>query len=297
MSNTEQKTEISCTSLSGYAAMGIAVGLVVLGLVLLVVSGVLTIVALLAAMFFATGLYSLQPKEAMVITLFGKYVGTDRSEGLRWVNPFKSKQKISVRARNSTVPVIKVNDKRGNPIEISAAIVWKVRDTAKALFEVDSYERYVNIQAESGLRHLASQYAYDEEDKKDDDQQPVHVITLRASMDEVAATLKKELQERFAESGVEVVDAKLTHLAYAPEIAHVMLRRQQAEAIISARRKIVDGAVGMVELALKELKDRNIVDLDTDAERKISMVNNMLVVLCADKDVQPVANTASLYSS
>lgn len=235
------------------------------------------------------GLFMLQPNEAAILTLFGKYIGTDRSEGLRWAFPLYTKRRLSLRARNFNAPTLKVNDKRGNPVEISAAVVWRVRDTAQALFEVDDFERYVQIQAEAALRHLASQYAYDEGEDL-----PEGETTLRAGMDVVAEALKVELQARFEAAGVETLDAKLTHLAYAAEIAQVMLRRQQAEAIISARAKIVHGAVSMVEAALHGLAARGIVELD--AERKAAMVSNLLVVLCSDKDVQPIINTGTLYN-
>jgi regulator of protease activity HflC (stomatin/prohibitin superfamily) len=236
-----------------------------------------------------TGLFMLQPNESAILTLFGKYIGTDRSEGLRWAFPLYVKRRLSLRARNFNAPTLKVNDKRGNPVEISAAIVWRVRDTAQAVFEVDDFERYVSIQAEAALRHLASQYAYDEGEDLPDGE-----TTLRAGMDVVADALKCELQARFEAAGVEVLDAKLTHLAYAAEIAQVMLRRQQAEAIISARAKIVHGAVSMVEAALKGLSERGIVELDD--ERKAAMVSNLLVVLCSDKETQPIINTGTLYN-
>ncbi|MES2318824.1 MAG: SPFH domain-containing protein [Pseudomonadota bacterium] len=236
-----------------------------------------------------SGLFMLQPNESAILTLFGKYIGTDRSEGLRWAFPLYNKRRLSLRARNFTAPTLKVNDKRGNPVEISAAVVWRVRDTAQAVFEVDDFERYVSIQAEAALRHLASQYAYDEGEDLPDGE-----TTLRAGMDVVADALKVELQARFEAAGVEALDAKLTHLAYAAEIAQVMLRRQQAEAIISARAKIVHGAVSMVEAALKGLAERGIVELDD--ERKAAMVSNLLVVLCSDKETQPIINTGTLYN-
>jgi regulator of protease activity HflC (stomatin/prohibitin superfamily) len=235
------------------------------------------------------GLYMLQPNEGIILTLFGNYMGTDRSEGLRWTNPLQAGQKISLRARNLNTPPLKVNDKRGNPVEIGAAIVWRIRDTAQAVFEIDDYTRFVTIQSEASIRHLATLYAYDSGDDLDGDE-----TTLRAGLDVVADALKAELNQRFESAGVEVLDAKLTHLAYAPEIAQVMLRRQQAVAIVSARHQIVAGAVGMVEAALKGLSERNLVDLDD--ERKAAMVSNLLVVLCSDKDVQPVINTGTLYT-
>jgi regulator of protease activity HflC (stomatin/prohibitin superfamily) len=238
------------------------------------------------------GLYMLQPNTAAILSLFGAYRGTDRSEGLRWANPLLVKRTISLRARNLNMPTLKVNDKRGNPVEIAAAVVWQVDDTAQAVYEVDDYERYVGVQAETALRHMASRYAYDGGDTEvaGTATEP----TLRGSIDEVGQALMAELQERFAAAGVVVRDAKLTHLAYAPEIAQVMLRRQQAEAIISARSKIVLGAVTMVEAALKGLSERSIVELDD--ERKAAMVSNLLVVLCSDKDAQPIINTGTLYN-
>jgi regulator of protease activity HflC (stomatin/prohibitin superfamily) len=235
-----------------------------------------------------TGLYMLQPNEAAILLLFGEYKGTDRSEGLRWANPFFKKQKISLRAHNLASDRLKVNDKRGNPIEIAAAIVWRVRDTAQASFDVEDYVEYVRIQAEAAVRHLASSYAYDEGED-------LHTgeITLRAGQDLVAQSLVRELTDRFDQAGIVVEDAKLTHLAYAPEIAQVMLRRQQAEAIIAARSKIVHGAVSMVEMALKGLSERDIVHLDD--ERRAAMVSNLLVVLCSEGEAQPVINTGTLY--
>ena len=239
--------------------------------------------------FALVGLYMLQPREGAILTLFGQYRGTDRSEGLRWANPLYAKRKISLRARNLNTPTLKVNDKRGNPVEIGVVVVWRVLDTARAVFDVDDFERFVNVQAEAAVRHLAAHYAYDHGDEGGADE-----ITLRGAGDTVAATLKAELEARFEPAGVEVLDAKLSHLAYAPEIAQVMLRRQQAEAIISARSKIVYGAVSMVESALKGLSEREIVHLDD--ERKAAMVSNLLVVLCSDNDAQPVINAGTLYS-
>jgi len=292
----EFRTETAANSHSGALAVTLAlIGLA--GGAALVISTVnlgpwallpglaLVLVGILAL----AGLYMQQPNEARILTLFGRYCGSDRREGLRWANPLMLKRKISLRSRNFNAPTLKVNDKRGNPVEISAAVVWRVRDTARAVFEVDDFEVYVRIQAEAAIRHLAAQFAYDEGDD-------IHSgeITLRAGQDEVAAALVKQLQERFGDAGVEVQDAKITHLAYAPEIAQVMLRRQQAEAIISARKKIVIGAVSMVEEALKGLSERAIVQLDD--ERKAAMVSNLLVVLCSDKETQPIINTGTLYN-
>ncbi len=231
------------------------------------------------------GFFTIEPNEAMVLLLFGKYIGTEKSTGFKWCNPFYSKKKISLRARNFDGQKLKVNDKKGNPIEISAVVVWRVRDTAQAMFDVDNYVEYVHVQAESALRHMATSFAYDDTDGEE--------VTLRASQEEVSEALKKEIQERVLAAGVHVDEAKINHLAYAPEIAHAMLQRQQAEAIIAARTKIVEGAVSMVEMALEKLKDHNIVDLDED--KKATMVSNLLVVLCSDKSTQPIVNTGSIY--
>lgn len=247
------------------------------------------LLALPLLVFMLPGFYMLAPNEAALLTLFGRYQGTDRGLGLRWMQPFLMKRRLSLRARNLNTPTLKVNDLRGNPIEIGAAVVWSVHDTAQAAYDVDDFERYVHVQAETALRHLASQYPYDEGEA-------AHgaVTTLRGGMDEVSMALRDELQARFATAGVQVQDARLTHLAYAPEIAQVMLRRQQAEAIVAARHKIVQGAVGMVEAALLGLSERNLVVLDD--ERKAAMVSNLLVVLCADREVTPVVNAGTLYN-
>lgn len=238
------------------------------------------------------GLYMLQPNQAALLTFFGSYRGTDRHDGLRWANPFFSKRKLSVRARNFNSEKLKVNDLRGNPIEIAAAIVWRIDDTARAAFDVEDYEAYVLTQAEAAVRHLASRYAYDNLD--DAGSGAPAETTLRSATEEVATALRSELTDRFAQAGIVVVDAKLTHLAYAPEIAGTMLRRQQAEAVVAARAKIVQGAVEMVEHALKGLQERGLVELDD--ERKAAMVSNLLVVLCSDRDATPVVNTGTLYN-
>jgi hypothetical protein len=285
--------EIERSSASGYLWIAIGLGLIAAGIFLVVrpaglaglAAGVISIVA---GAFLLAGLYMLQPNEAAILLLFGEYKGTDRTEGLRWANPFYRKQKISLRAHNLASERLKVNDKRGNPIEIAAAIVWRVRNTAQAVFDVENYEEYVRIQAEAAVRHLASSYAYDEGEDLHEGE-----ITLRAGQDRVAQSLIRELTERFDAAGIVIEDAKLTHLAYAPEIAQVMLRRQQAEAIIAARSKIVHGAVSMVEMALKGLSERDIVHLDD--ERRAAMVSNLLVVLCAESEAQPVINTGTLY--
>jgi regulator of protease activity HflC (stomatin/prohibitin superfamily) len=297
MNASHTRREKAFSSANGYLAACAGI-LFLLGAAYLFKTGIETpdglfllgaVAAGLAGLLCLTGLFMLQPNESAILTLFGKYIGTDRSEGLRWAFPLYVKRRLSLRARNFNAPTLKVNDKRGNPVEISAAVVWRVRDTAQAVFEVDDFERYVSIQAEAALRHLASQYAYDEGEDL-----PQGETTLRAGMDVVADALKTELQARFEAAGVEVLDAKLTHLAYAAEIAQVMLRRQQAEAIISARSKIVHGAVSMVEAALKGLSERGIVELDD--ERKAAMVSNLLVVLCSDKETQPIINTGTLYN-
>ncbi len=249
--------------------------------------GLYTVLSVPLAFLFK-GFFTLQPKEAAVLTLFGAYRGTVKESGLRWTNPFFTRSKISLRTRNLTGETLKVNDKRGNPVEIGAVIVWRVEDTARASFDVEDYESFVRIQSESAVRHLASLYAYDEGDNEAPE------TTLRSGIDEVSRALRSELQERIGMAGVLIEETKLTHLAYAPEIAGAMLRRQQAEAIISARRKIVHGAVSMVEMALKDLSDKQVVHLDD--ERKASMVSNLLVVLCAEREAQPVVNTGTLYN-
>ena len=252
----------------------------------------LLVLGVLTGAWCLAGLYMLQPNQAALMTLFGSYRGTDRGDGLRWANPFYVKKKVSVRARNFNSEKLKVNDLRGNPIEIAAAIVWRIEDTAQATFDVDNFEAYVLTQAESAVRHLALSYAYDNIDEPAAG--AAREITLRSGTDEVASALRGELQARFALAGIVVVDAKLTHLAYAPEIAGTMLRRQQAEAIIAARSKIVHGAVGMVEMALNGLAERGLLHLDD--ERKAAMVSNLLVVLCSDHDATPVVNTGTLYN-
>lgn len=258
---------------------GLRIGTFVPGLVLLV-AGVLCL----------AGLYTLQPNEAAIIQLFGAYRGTSRVPGLRATNPFYTRKKISLRARNFNGDRLKVNDKRGNPIEIAAVVVWHVDDTAKATFDVDDYENFVKVQSEAAVRHLASSFAYDAEESQDAQREP----TLLESADVVARALERELQERLEQAGVVVEEARLMHLAYAPEIAQVMLRRQQAEAIIAARQKIVHGAVSMVQMALSELSAKDVVALDD--ERKAAMVSNLMTVLCADSEVQPVINTGTLYT-
>jgi regulator of protease activity HflC (stomatin/prohibitin superfamily) len=280
---------------------------------------VLGIVSLPVLIILLTGLFTLQPNEARVLLLFGKYKGTVRESGFHWGNPFYSngpqqgfswraqilaakagasadagqqplgRNKISLRARTLNGDRLKVNDKGGNPIEIAAVIVWRVNDTAQAMFDVDNYEKYVDMQSESALRHLANLYAYDHGEEGEEKES-----TLRGNVEEVSQALRAELQERLAKAGVMVDEARLTHLAYAPEIAQVMLRRQQAEAVIAARQKIVHGAVSMVDMALKELAEKSVVQLDD--ERRAAMVSNLMVVLCSESEVHPVVNTGTLYT-
>jgi regulator of protease activity HflC (stomatin/prohibitin superfamily) len=295
--NKQAAQERNVASGNGFVFAGIGLLLLVVPVLLLIrqpspASVGIFVIGLLGAIACFAGLYMLQPNQAALLMLFGSYRGTDRSDGLRWANPFYVKQKVSVRARNFNSEKLKVNDLRGNPIEIAAAIVWRIDDTAQATFDVDNYETYVLTQAESAVRHLALSYAYDNLDEPST--ATPREVTLRSGTDEVAAALRSELQARFAQAGIVVVDAKLTHLAYAPEIAGTMLRRQQAEAIISARSKIVQGAVGMVELALNGLAERGLLQLDD--ERKAAMVSNLLVVLCSDHDATPVVNTGTLYN-
>ncbi len=280
------------TTMNGIAMLLIALLLVPLAIggVLVVRNPLIALVAVVAIVFIAVGFFMLQPNEAGVLTLFGDYLGTERTPGLRWTWPWNIRKRISVRARNYNIDTLKVNDKRGNPVEIAAVVVWRVSDTAQALFDVDDYEQFVKVQSESALRHVATRYDYDE----GEDHESAHVVTLRGGADVVANALREELQTRVALAGVKIEEARLTHLAYAPEIAGAMLRRQQAEAVIAARSKIVIGAVSMVEMALKSLSEKNVVELDD--ERRAAMVSNLMVVLCSDRDTQPVINTGTLYT-
>ena len=281
---------------------------------------ILGILSMVLSIILAFGFFTLQPNEARVLILFGAYKGTVRRSGFHWGNPFYSngfrsavtaiqageghtrtgvaapdrpagpragrRHKISLRARSLNGEKLKVNDKRGNPVEIAAIVIWRVQDTAQASFDVDEYEKYVETQSESALRHLASCYAYDHGEENE--------ITLRSGVEEVSQALCKELQDRLSKAGVAVEEARLTHLAYAPEIAQAMLRRQQAEAVIAARQKIVHGAVSMVDMALKELAEKQVVHLDD--ERKAAMVSNLMIVLCSESEVHPVVNAGTLYN-
>ncbi len=315
--------EIPFRPFNGYPMLAIGIGLLIFAVVFFITTAVLIdehalgggdggvrivfcVLCLFAGILTLVGLFSLQPNEARVLILFGAYHGTARQSGFHWANPFYSKgvrevsfdahgkvaittlkkYKISLRVRNFNSDKLKVNDKRGNPIEIAAVIVWRVNDTAQAMFDVDDYENYVRIQSESALRHLASSYAYDHGEENE--------FTLRSSIDEVSLALRAQLQERLNKAGVLVEEARLTHLAYAPEIAQAMLRRQQAEAVIAARQKIVHGAVSMVDMAIKELSERQVITLDD--ERRAAMVSNLMVVLCGESEVHPVVNAGTLYS-
>jgi len=246
---------------------------------------VIALVLTLVGWFLLTGLFIVNPNEGRVLQLFGTYIGTERRHGLRWVSPFCTRRRVSLRIRNFESGKLKVNDHVGNPIEIAAIVVWRVVDTAEAVFEVDNYQNFVQVQSEAALRNLATSYPYD-----------AHVegeVSLRSHTNEIAEQLKTEVQNRLTKAGVEVIEARIAHLAYAQEIASAMLQRQQASAIIAARQKIVEGAVGMVEMALEMLSRKHVVQLDE--ERKAAMVSNLLVVLCSDRHTQPVVNTGTLY--
>lgn len=251
-----------------------------------VVSISILILATLVFILVMPGFYMLQPNQAVAITLFGDYRGTDRTTGLRWTWPWMGKKKLSVRANNFISEKIKVNDLRGNPIEMAAQIVWRVIDTAQALFDVDDYKQFVRVQVEAAIRTIGSRYPYDDFEHKE--------LTLRGNHDEVGGELRTELIERLAVAGITIDECGFTHLAYATEIAGAMLRRQQAQAIVAARRTLVDGAVGMVEMALDALSEKGVVELDD--ERRAAMVSNLMVVLCGERDTQPVVNTGTLYT-
>jgi regulator of protease activity HflC (stomatin/prohibitin superfamily) len=278
--------EVPARAFNGLAILGavaLAVAIILLGVLgrqpVLVIPG-----ALLLA-FLAPGFYMIQPNQAAAILLFGAYRGTDRAEGLRWVWPWMIRKKISVRANNLISDQIKVNDLRGNPIEMAAQVVWRVTDTAQALFDVDDYYDFVDAQVEAAIRAIGARYPYDDFEH--------HEITLRGHHDEVGEELQDALRSRLAVAGITVDECGFTHLAYAPEIAGAMLRRQQAEAVVAARKTLVEGAVGMVEMALAQLSEKDVVTLDD--ERRAAMVSNLMVVLCGDQNAQPVVNTGTLY--
>ena len=275
---------LTITLLLAAVAVYVLVGAVQSGRPLLLATAVLPLLFLAA--LGAAGLFTVQPNQAVVLILFGSYAGTVRDSGWWWTNPFNTRRRVSLRVRSLNGKTIKVNDHAGNPVEIAAVIVWKVLDTAQAVFDVENYEDFVSVQSETAVRHLASAYPYDEYDHD--------AISLRGSTDKVSEALRVELQERLRPAGVEILEARLSHLAYAPEIAGAMLQRQQAAAIIAARQRIVEGAVGMVEMALERLSANKVVELDE--ERKAAMVSNLLVVLCGERAATPVLNTGTLYS-
>jgi len=290
---TEERTR---SVASGYLVLLLGVAALV-GAILLLYFGIRTeetlllipfVVLLLAAVFLLAGLFVVQPNEARVLVLFGTYKGTVKHNGFFWANPFYSKKKISLRSRNLNGQKLKVNDKAGNPIEIAAVVVWQAEDTFRAAFEVEDYEQYVVVQSEAAVRHMAGAHPYDTFEDTDDE-----VLTLRAGAEQVNAVLVDELSERLAPAGIKIMEARLSHLAYAPEIAEAMLRRQQASAVVAARTQIVNGAVSMVELALAKLSEHHVVELDED--RKAAMVSNLLVVLCSETAASPVVNAGTLY--
>ena len=282
------QNETAASTTSGYPMLvvlpvtvltGIAGAALLSGVTIKILSLVVAVLALICL----AGFYMVAPNEGRVLQLFGQYVGTDRALGLRWANPFYSKQRVSLRIRNFESGQLKVNDSSGNPIEIAAVVVWRVVDTAEAVFEVDDYEDYVAIQSEAAIRNMATSYPYDDHEGQS--------ITLRGSANEIGDILKDEVQERLGKAGVEVLEARISHLAYAPEIASAMLQRQQASAIVAARSKIVEGAVSMVETALGQLTEREIIELDPQS--RASMVSNLLVILCSDRAAQPVVNSGT----
>ncbi|GGK01782.1 membrane protein [Pilimelia anulata] len=295
---TPQVRERIAKGASGWPVLGLSALLNLLGIAVFVVGvqrestvaiaslvGV-SVLLVVVALIIAAGLTPVAPGEARVLQLLGRYTGTVRTDGLRWVNPLTARRRVSTRIRNHETDVLKVNDADGNPIEIAAVVVWQVEDTARAVFEVDDFIEFVAIQTETAVRHIANSYPYDAHDTA--------LMSLRDNADEITARLSEEIGARVAAAGVRIVESRLTRLAYAPEIAHAMLRRQQANAIVAARARIVEGAVGMVEMALLRLAENHVVDLDE--ERKAAMVSNLLVVLCGDRDAQPVVNAGTLYA-
>ena len=287
MNQNAEIREVRASSAPGIPMLLLLLAITLVGLPMLFIVG-LRIPAVLAAIivFFCWfGFFMVQPNQGAVMQLFGRYVGTVRDEGLRWANPFYSKKAVSLRIRNFESNKLKVNDLEGSPIEIGAVVVWQVVDTAEAVFSVDDYEDFVHVQAEAALRQSATSYPYDLHDD--------HKISLRSHTQEIADHLRKEIQERLTSAGVKVLEARISHLAYAAEIAQAMLQRQQASAIIAARTKIVEGAVSMVHMALDQLNEKGVVKLDE--ERKAAMVSNLLVVLCGERGTQPIVNTGSIY--
>lgn len=279
---------------NGFSLNGYLVALILLCVIVPAVAGLspiwgpapwMSLIVLVISLSCSAGFFMVQPNQAKVMTLFGAYVGSVKTNGLRWTIPFFIRKNISLRIRNFESGKIKVNDNQGNPVEIATIVVWSVTDTAEAVFEVDDYESFVSIQSESALRNMASSYPYDPQEEED--------IALRSHPQKISDSLKREIQDRLDKAGVTVHEARISHLAYAQEIASAMLQRQQASAIVAARTRIVEGAVGMVEMALEKLKEQNVVELDE--EPKAAMVSNLLVVLCGDKHTQPVINAGSLY--
>lgn len=279
-------------SISGYTLFALGLAMLFGGVLYVVIVGdpIPGVLISLIGFIILIGLTVINPNEAVVTTFFGDYMGTMKQNGLRWVNPFFKRKKISLRARNLNGQKLKVNDKLGNPIEIAAVVVWRVGDTAKASFEVDDYVKYVEIQSEAAVRHLAGIYAYD---SMEDEEVGAQEVTLRDGSGKINEMLEAELTERLSRAGIDVLEARISHLAYAPEIAGAMLQRQQASAVVAARRQIVNGAVGMVDMALEMLSNKGIVELDE--ERKAAMVCNLMVVLCGEKSVTPVLNAGTLY--
>jgi regulator of protease activity HflC (stomatin/prohibitin superfamily) len=285
--------EITKKGINGLVVLLLSIGLIAAGAARVIagaraevpLTAVIGVVVILVGIFVSTGLFTVQPNDGKVLTLFGKYVGTVREAGLFWANPFYTKKRVSLRVRNFETAKLKVNDNHSNPIEIAAVVVWRVVDTAEAMFEVDDYSNFVVMQSETAIRALAQSYPYDAHGANE--------IALSTHVTEVSHALQQAVSERLNKAGMEVIEARISHLAYSPEIANAMLRRQQAAAIIAARQKIVEGAVGMVETALSMIGDKGLVTLDE--ERKASMVSNLLVVLCSDRDAQPVVNTGTLY--
>lgn len=283
------KEEKSTTAVSGYVAIAVLLIAVLLGYMGFIYNNPLIItLSIIVWLVIIKGLTVINPNESKVLTLFGNYIGTVKKDGFFWVNPFAVKKRVSLKARNLNGHKMKVNDKLGNPIEIAAVTVWMVKDTAKALFAVDDYIQYVQVQSEAAVRHLANLFAYDNFEDEE------AAITLKDGAQQVSQMLEQELNERLERAGIDVIEARITHLAYAPEIASAMLQRQQATAVVAARKQIVEGAVGMVEMALERLSAKDIVQLDE--ERKAAMVSNLLVVLCGEKSVSPVVNTGTLYN-
>ena len=279
-------------SAAGIPLLLLLLGLILLEVWLLIIGArlgppvmIASLLALVATGIALLGFYMVEPNQAAVLTLFGRYVGTVKDTGLRWNNPFYSARKVSLRVRNFESSKLKVNEADGSPIEIAAVVVWKVVDSAEAVFNVDDYESYVHVQSEAAIRAMATSYPYDQHEP---DQ-----VALRSHAAEISQDLQRQLEERLATAGIEVLEARISHLAYAPEIAHAMLQRQQANAVIAARTRIVEGAVSMVEMALDHLKAKGVVELDE--ERRAQMVSNLLVVLCSDRATQPVVNTGSIY--